>query len=94
VTQIDELKMDTRGLAGYESDTSEDEDSPGKTPSTRSARILVPTQPGPLNPKSPRVPPNAVTNTVSLERVFGKCESPRAGCAHADRHQDGPESAW
>ena len=35
MTQIDELKMDTRGLAGYESDTSEDEDSPGKTPSTQ-----------------------------------------------------------
>jgi hypothetical protein len=27
--------MDTRGLAGYESDTSEDEESPGKTPSTQ-----------------------------------------------------------
>jgi len=35
VTQIDGLKMDTRDLAGIESDTSEDEDSAGKTPSTQ-----------------------------------------------------------
>ena len=35
MTQIDGLKMDTRDLAGIESDTSEDEDSAGKTPSTQ-----------------------------------------------------------
>lgn len=33
--QLDGLKMDTRGLAGDESDSSEDDASPGKTPSTQ-----------------------------------------------------------
>lgn len=33
--QLDGLKMDTRGLAGDESDSSEDDASPGKTPSAQ-----------------------------------------------------------
>ena len=33
--QLDGLKMDTQGLASGDSDTSEDEDSLGKTPSTQ-----------------------------------------------------------
>ena len=33
--QLDGLKMDTRGLAGDETDSSEDDASPGKTPSTQ-----------------------------------------------------------
>ena len=33
--QLDGLKMDTRSLAGHESDSSEDDASPGKTPSTQ-----------------------------------------------------------
>jgi hypothetical protein len=32
--KIDGLKMDSRGVGGYDSDTSEDEASPGKSPSS------------------------------------------------------------
>lgn len=33
--QLDRLKMDSRGLGAGDSDTSEDEESPGKSPSTQ-----------------------------------------------------------